>query len=246
MKRLCVVLMVVIMVALTRPCLVQSRVLRSTVKDEINAGREQVNGGDSVGLAPFSVSSNNTKPPEEAINSTTMGGQWVVSKPSRSDEVLEADQQLRIADQIRAHFDSMAPKRPIKPNRSEIDSTVAPTQVSSFDDEEEEDIPEVNTFRSLQSQSHVIYSADEVSMVQDEFVETKYYNEFNSIDKQHHTTGNGFIEVAREGGGDEYGLRMQRGHHEYDAAREMMLMDFKSNPARNEWIPSVDDDEYLI
>lgn len=77
--------------------------------------------------------------------------QWTVTKPSRSDEVLDADEQVRIANRVRAQIDSMAPKRPTKPNRSEPDS-IAPTNDQSAANG---NIPELDKLRSLQSQSHV-------------------------------------------------------------------------------------------
>jgi hypothetical protein len=83
-----------------------------------------------------------------------MVGQRTVTKPSRSDEVLDADEQLRIANKIRAQFETLAPKRPFKPNRSEPDSsTPTPLESTAVD----ESIPELDKFRALrsQSQSHV-------------------------------------------------------------------------------------------
>jgi len=81
-----------------------------------------------------------------------MVGQRTVTKPSRSDEVLDADEQLRIADKIRAQFETLAPKRPVKPNRSESDSsTPTPVESTTVD----ETIPELDKFRALRSQSHV-------------------------------------------------------------------------------------------
>jgi len=35
--------------------------------------------------------------------------------------------------------------------------------------------------------AQVLFSAEGANMVQDEFVETQYYTELDSIDKQHHT-----------------------------------------------------------
>lgn len=83
-----------------------------------------------------------------------MVGQSTATKPSRSDDVLDAEEQIRISNQIRAQFDALAPKRPIKPNRSEpdafsqqqnpVDSTVSL-----------HNIPELDKFQSLRSRSHV-------------------------------------------------------------------------------------------
>ncbi|KAK9285790.1 hypothetical protein L1049_024991 [Liquidambar formosana] len=167
-----------------------------------------------------------------------MAAQWTVTKPSRSDDVLAADQQLRIANQIRAHFDSMAPKRPTKPSRSESDSTT-PLYISDV----VQQIPELDKFRSLQSQSHAMLRADGGTVVHEEFVETQYYKELGSIDKQHYTTGTGFIKVAKEGSENGYDLQFQRGHDDGD--REIVFQGFKSNPATNDWIPSFDADQVV-
>lgn len=84
-----------------------------------------------------------------------MDGEWAVSKPSRSDEVLDPDQQVKMAEEIRTHFDSMAPKRPKKPNRSEgpfIDghdpNSSSPTG----------NIPELDKLQALSAQSQVSIS----------------------------------------------------------------------------------------
>lgn len=95
---------------------------------------------------------NSTKKNKKSTKQTNMVGKMtVVNKPSRSDEVLDEDQQLKIANHIRAQFDSITPKRPLKPNRSESDSST-PTPVDSIVDP---NIPELDKFHSLQSQSHV-------------------------------------------------------------------------------------------
>lgn len=81
-----------------------------------------------------------------------MVGQWtMVTKPSRSDEVPDEEEQLKIANEVRAQFDSLAPRRPLKPNRSEPDwSSSSPVDSSSSF---EHAIPELDKLRSLQSQS---------------------------------------------------------------------------------------------
>ncbi|KAI3669775.1 hypothetical protein L6452_41173 [Arctium lappa] len=154
-------------------------------------------------------------------------------KPSRSDEIIDPDQQLQIAEKIRSHFDSILPKRPPKPNRSDPDY-VSPEPLS---DESIDAIPELIKFRSLLSQPQGIVSGD-YTTVEEEFVETGYYKELVSIDKEHHTTGNGFIKVAREETGDSglYDLRLQIGINGRYRDRT-----FKSNPATNDWVPSSGD-----
>ena len=82
-----------------------------------------------------------------------MVGQWTVTKPSRSDEVLDPNQQQEITNQIRAQFDSIAPKRPAKPNRSESESDIT----SPPTDADHNSIPELDKLRSLRSQSPVLF-----------------------------------------------------------------------------------------
>ncbi|TYI50364.1 hypothetical protein E1A91_D12G097100v1 [Gossypium mustelinum] len=165
-----------------------------------------------------------------------MVGQWTATKPSRSDEVLDSDQQQRITNQVRAQFDSMVPKRPTKPNRSEPDLTSSnpPSDV-------DQNIPELDKLRSLQSQSQAKISEGGATVEQEEFVETQYYREMNSIDKQHHTTGSGFIRVIEEGGeGNGYDIQLESGQ---DAISKPI---FKSNPATNDWIPTLEDGQVFV
>ncbi|XVF59344.1 hypothetical protein PTKIN_Ptkin07bG0268000 [Pterospermum kingtungense] len=166
-----------------------------------------------------------------------------VTKPSRSDEVLDADQQQQITNQVRAQFDSLAPKRPTKPNRSEPDLATKTTP-SYLTHAVDQTIPELDKLRSLQSQSHVKISVGGDAVLRDEFMETKYYGEMNSIDKEHHTTGSGFIRVMTEGGeGNGCNIQLENGH---GAGIVVNRPIFKSNPATNDWIPSVDEDQVFM
>nr|KYP52434.1 hypothetical protein KK1_025739 [Cajanus cajan] len=157
-----------------------------------------------------------------------MVGQLTGTKPSRSDEVLDGEEQLRIANQIRAQFDALEPKRPTKPNRSEPDAVAQHPAVSVID------IPELHKFQSLQSTSHAIISSPGMVGAPDEFVETHYYKELISIDKQHHTTGSGFIKGMGEGGEGGYD-EIQLPHNHVNAAGQRA---YKSNPATNDWVPT--------
>ncbi|CAI9780782.1 unnamed protein product [Fraxinus pennsylvanica] len=160
----------------------------------------------------------------------TGGQQTGIMKPSRSDDVLDADEQILITNKVRAQFESMMPKRPAKPNRSEPDLTSPPIL------DEEIHIPELNKLKYLQSQA--IFSGTKAGDEDDEFVETQYYKELESIDKQHHTTGNGFIKMAMEKNGNEDILQF-RGSHSTNGGFKQMI--FKTNPATNDWIPSFED-----
>ncbi|KAK0605746.1 hypothetical protein LWI29_030322 [Acer saccharum] len=106
-------------------------------------------------------------------------------------------------------------------------------------------LPQNKTFLNLTSSDPFclnlrhLYSGDQGAMVQEEFVETEYYKELVSIDKQHHTTGSGFIRVVIKEGSDskENGYDIDQfgsGHGGGDHQRP----NFKSNPATNDWLPS--------
>lgn len=79
-----------------------------------------------------------------------MVGKLTATKPSRSDEILDGDEQVRITNQIRSQFDDLAPKRPIKPNRSEPDAVNPVDSTNSV-----QNIPELDKFEALRSRSHV-------------------------------------------------------------------------------------------
>ncbi|CAK9166827.1 unnamed protein product [Ilex paraguariensis] len=49
---------------------------------------------------------------------------------------------------------------------------------------------------------------DPNTLEQEEFVETQYYKELDSIDKQHYATGSGFIKVVSEKSEEEYALQL--------------------------------------
>ncbi|XP_010437240.1 PREDICTED: uncharacterized protein LOC104721032 [Camelina sativa] len=158
-------------------------------------------------------------------------------KPSRSEEVSDPEQQIKNCNQIRADFDSLAPKRPTKPTRSE------PGSPGSFTTSDEAtDHPEADKFRSLQSQTHgKVLGEGDSSAVQDEFLETEYYTNLTATDKQHHTTGSGFINVVKEDGGGET----------TEAVTAVAIGDggekavYRSNPATNEWIPAAAEEDLV-
>ncbi|GFY93760.1 hypothetical protein Acr_09g0002060 [Actinidia rufa] len=183
-----------------------------------------------------------------------MAGQCTATmKPSRSDEVLDAEEQARMADRVRAQFDSMAPKRPTKPNRSESDST--PTPLS---EENTPTIPEFQKFQSLQSQSQALFSETKIEQLE-EFVETQYYKQLDSVDKTtpygtiasvllclgypYKLTGSGFIKLSSSecgGGGEGHNLQLQNG---YENGERVMVL--RTNPATNDWIPNMEDHQVI-
>ncbi|CAO2828218.1 unnamed protein product [Amaranthus hypochondriacus] len=164
-----------------------------------------------------------------------------VIKPSRSDEVVDPEEQLRITHEIKTRFESMAPKRPIKPNRSEPDPDASLAHQTHSDP-----IPELQKLISFKSDHNQVGlgTATGELVVQEEFVETQYYKQLVSIDKQHHTTGTGFIKAVKEDteNGENYELSRL---YENGERKGGAFFGCKSNPATNDWIPNVDQIEYV-
>ncbi|KAJ4834597.1 hypothetical protein Tsubulata_024469 [Turnera subulata] len=174
-----------------------------------------------------------------------MVGQPTATKPSRSDEVLDENQQLQIASQIRAQFDSLAPKRPTKPNRSEPAETTIPN-TSAVSDSDQNHIPELDKLRSLRSQSPpVLFSDKGTNVERDEFVETQYYKELDSVDKQHHMTGQGFIRMASENE-HGYGIQSSSSGNGGGALQGTLFSGFRSNPATNDWTPCLEENQVFL
>ncbi|ONK56869.1 uncharacterized protein A4U43_C10F13980 [Asparagus officinalis] len=69
--------------------------------------------------------------------------------------------------------------------------------------------------------------------VVEEYVENGYYEDLNCVDKQHHTTGTGFIKVEKPADGD-FGLKPAI------SSATVYQPAHRGNPATNEWIPSED------
>ncbi|KAL5580836.1 hypothetical protein UlMin_013278 [Ulmus minor] len=151
-------------------------------------------------------------------------------RPNRSDIHLSREEEGKIEEKTRDYFDEIAPKRHTKPQRSEysnkyVDSLSTPTNDS---------IPEYDEFQRLEHDPQkIVYKGSEA---REEFVETEYYKDLNCVDKQHHTTGTGFIKV--ENTSDKC----------YNLASDS-ITDFhassNSNPATNDWIPEAANAVYL-
>ncbi|KAM7256857.1 hypothetical protein ACFE04_012598 [Oxalis oulophora] len=150
-----------------------------------------------------------------------------MERPNRSDTHLPAEEEARIEDETRGYFDGLAPKRHTKPQRSEY-STNYVDALAHNDGETEtnnDPSPELLHFQDLQAHSQKLdYDGNEVP---EEFVETEYYKDLNCVDKQHHTTGTGFIEME---GGKHFSLKPETDTDSHPSS--------KGNPATNDWIPS--------
>ncbi|KAH0458848.1 hypothetical protein IEQ34_011662 [Dendrobium chrysotoxum] len=68
--------------------------------------------------------------------------------------------------------------------------------------------------------------------VEEEYEETEYYEDLNCVDKQHHTTGTGFIKMEKS---DRSSSNLTP-----DSTTSLDHVSGHGNPATNEWIPSTD------
>ncbi|GMH11176.1 hypothetical protein Nepgr_013017 [Nepenthes gracilis] len=134
------------------------------------------------------------------------------------------DEEAKIEDETREHFDGLAPKRHTKPQRSDYSSGY----VDAADNTSA--IPEYDEFQRLENdQQKLVYNA---AGVPEEFVETDYYKDLNCMDKQHHSTGTGFIKME-DTSGTAYKIAPDDATNSHAG--------YKGNPATNDWIPASDD-----
>ncbi|GFQ00128.1 60S ribosomal protein l32-1 [Phtheirospermum japonicum] len=145
------------------------------------------------------------------------------NRPNRSDVHLDPDEAEKVEAATRDYFDGVAPKRHTKPQRSEHTSTPYADALSSSDDV----IPEYVEFQHLEKDNQkLVYSGGRVD---EEFTETEYYKDLNEVDKQHHTTGTGFIKVDSSNG-KGFTLAPDPDNESHPSSR--------GNPATNDWIPT--------
>nr|CAB3465071.1 unnamed protein product [Digitaria exilis] len=105
------------------------------------------------------------------------------TRPARSDAHLSPEEAARVEAEVRGYFDSVAPRRPSKPSRSD------PSEDAGAEaDAGDHDLPEVRKLRDLEAkpQKLVLDGGGDVDSGE-EYVETRYYDGLIGIDKQHHT-----------------------------------------------------------
>ncbi|CAL4893857.1 unnamed protein product [Urochloa decumbens] len=151
------------------------------------------------------------------------------TRPARSDPHLPPEEAARVEAEVRGYFDSVAPRRPAKPPRSDPSEDAS----EEADNAGDHDLPELRKLRDLAAkpQKLVVDGAGDVDGGE-EYVETRYYDGLIGIDKQHHTTGTGFIKVERPNGS-----AFTMTTNGYSSASFVRCT---SNPATNDWIPSAE------
>nr|GEU43260.1 hypothetical protein [Tanacetum cinerariifolium] len=154
------------------------------------------------------------------------------TRPSRSDAHLSKEEEAKIEGETRDYFDDLAPRRHTKPQRSEY----ATQYVDALPTDKDDGVsPEYTEFQHLeQNTEKLVYAGNQVT---EEFVETEYYKDLNGVDKQHHTTGTGFIKVDdSDGAAFNLGPDSENDHH----------ASCKGNPGTNEWTPAPADTESYV
>ncbi|CAN4102244.1 unnamed protein product [Withania somnifera] len=155
-------------------------------------------------------------------------------RPNRSDVHVSKEEEAKIEEATREYFDGIAPKRHTKPQRSDYSSAYVDNM--NISPSSDGTIPEHLEFQRLENDTQkLVYNGS--SQVTEEFVETEYYKDLNCVDKQHHTTGTGFIKVENaEGNTLDIGA---------DSTTDSYHV-YKGNPATNDWIPSAVDEANFI
>ncbi|KAI3772257.1 hypothetical protein L6452_03439 [Arctium lappa] len=150
------------------------------------------------------------------------------NRPSRSDAHLSKEEEAKIEGETRDYFDGLAPRRHTKPQRSEYATQYIDALPSDGVSHEYAE------FQQLEKNSQkLVYAGNEAS---EEFIETEYYKDLNGVDKQHHTTGTGFINVDNTRSAFNLGLESESAHH----------ASCKGNPATNEWTPAPADTASIV
>ncbi|XP_011013991.1 PREDICTED: uncharacterized protein LOC105131087 [Populus euphratica] len=146
-------------------------------------------------------------------------------RPNRSDVHVSVEEEAKQEEETRGYFEGIAPKRHSKPQRSEYSIQYVDALTTNGDQSFN---PEYVEFQRLETDPQKIIS-NESSKVTEEFVETEYYQDLNCVDKQHHTTGTGFIKTE-----NEYGKRFSLAPDSTTSCHASC----KGNPATNDWVPA--------
>ncbi|KAK7301817.1 hypothetical protein RJT34_12693 [Clitoria ternatea] len=145
------------------------------------------------------------------------------TRPNRSDIHVSAEEEATIEAKTREYFDGLAPQRHTKPQRSDYSSHYV-----DINSQNNSSIPEFLQFQRLENDPREKKLVYDGSRVTEEFVETEYYKDLNSVDKHHHTTGTGFIKVEKNEKNFHIEPDNDTGCHH----------SCKCNPATNDWVPT--------
>lgn len=153
-------------------------------------------------------------------------------KPSRSEELATPEELEGHVRKVRAYLEAKAPKRMLKPGRSDADDMPGMEHDDGSNGSVISDPPE--RMKYLQLLAHgVPLETLSSGEVHEDYTESEYYKYMDAIDKEHRATGTGFIKVEKTPEGFHLHITNPksspglREHH-------------RCNPAMNDWIPAHD------
>jgi hypothetical protein len=154
-------------------------------------------------------------------------------KPSRSEELSSPEEQERRALEVQQYLEAHTPKRHLKPARSDASDQFVAAFGGQHDDDNDSpsEPPECHKYEELLAHSTPLQTQGS-GVVSEDYTESGYYANLAAIDKQHHTTGTGFIFT---------GAPVQSFHLSASACESLGLRHrHPCNPAMNEWQPAPD------
>ncbi|XP_020576551.1 uncharacterized protein LOC110022096 [Phalaenopsis equestris] len=148
-----------------------------------------------------------------------------MSRPERSDVHLPPEEAKRVEEETRRYFEKMIPKRRPKPARSDPDGLDG--DLGQFGGDS---IPaELRKLQELNAGEQKLVCEGDGAV--EEYVETEYYTGLHCIDKQHHTTGSGFIKTEEQRSSN-LNLKPVSAYSSPSSR--------KCNPATNDWMPAAE------
>lgn len=152
-------------------------------------------------------------------------------KPSRSEELSSPEEQERRALEVQQYLEAHTPKRPLKPARSDASDQLVAALDGQDDNNSPSEPPECHKYQELLASSTPLQTQGS-GVVSEDYTESGYYENLAAIDKQHHTTGTGFIST----GAPVQSFHLSTGAYESSGLRHR----HPCNPAMNEWEPAPD------
>ncbi|XP_020699633.1 uncharacterized protein LOC110111910 isoform X1 [Dendrobium catenatum] len=148
-----------------------------------------------------------------------------MARPERSDVHLPPEEAKIIEEETRRYFEEMIPKRHPKPARSDPDGFARDLGQSDGDSTP----PELQKLQELNAEQQALVCEGYEAV--EEYVETGYYSGLHCINKQHHTTGSGFIKMEKPKGSN---LNLK------SVSAFSSPASCSCNPATNDWIPQAE------
>ncbi|XP_020525922.1 uncharacterized protein LOC18439074 isoform X2 [Amborella trichopoda] len=155
---------------------------------------------------------------------------------NHSDKLTPAEQQVSAVEQVRTHFDSIAPWRPRKPNRSEPESLTPAEQQMSAMQQVRTHFESIAPRRPRKPNRSEPDSSDQGEEDEEQYLFVPELHKLQAL-KSLSQIGKGFIRVEEDGNRRGF---FQLGGSTTEASRAIRV---RSNPATNDWIPNHDEEE---